>query len=276
MILGDVLKRLAQDAFSSVDSGYYDVDITRYDGEGRILSNAIMKSLPSLVCEIKFASPSAGRINARMDQVSEIAAGMQRGGASALSVLTERRNFNGSLSNLIRAREATRLPVIMKDIIVSRAQIEAASRIGADAILLIYELFEKNLTSALSLEEALALAHDLDLEVIVETSSEKGLERLLRLDDLDIIGINNRDLDTFEVRLDRTIDLLTYLSENRSKGRRTPIIMSESGYEEPSDIASVLNGMDSKLVPNAFLIGTSIMRSGNIEAKVQEFASVLR
>jgi indole-3-glycerol phosphate synthase len=279
-----ILEQLAQNAFRNVASGYYNVvaSISKWKKINRRTLSGVIKDnkksgSASLVCEIKFSSPSAGTIRSdRTDPVSKIATEMREGGAHALSVLTENKNFNGSLSNLIAAREATQLPVIMKDVIVSPRQIEAASKIGADAILLIYELFEKNLTRDLSLGYALALAHSLGLEAIVETSSERGLERLLALGGdglIDVIGINNRDLETFEVTIDKTIALVSEFSE-KLKNERRVLLMSESGYEEPSDITRVLK--TCRYSPDAFLIGTSIMRSDDIKSKVRDFANALQ
>ncbi|MDH2899812.1 MAG: indole-3-glycerol-phosphate synthase [archaeon] len=279
-----ILEQLTQNAFKNVESGYYNVlasDSKWRKVNRRTLSDVIKDNKKShnasLVCEIKFSSPSAGAIRSdRTDPVTKIAKEMREGGAHALSVLTENKNFNGSLSNLIAAHEATQLPVIMKDIIVSPKQIEAASKIGANAILLIYELFEKDLTRGFSLGYALTLAHSLGLEAIVETSSERGLERLLGLGGdglIDVIGINNRDLETFEVTIDKTIALLSEFSEELENERRV-LLMSESGYEEPPDITRVLK--TCRYSPDAFLIGTSIMRSDNIQSKVRDFANALQ
>ena len=277
----DILKQLASDAFSSVESGCYDVPPSSCvkAKNGKNLSDAIRKknNLDSaLVCEIKFASPSAGNISNKSDQVSKIAKQMQDGGASALSVLTEKKSFHGSISNLIQAREATGLPIIMKDVVVSREQVDSGSKIGADAILLIYEVFEKNLTRGFDLNEAISYAHKVGLEVIVETCSARGFELLLD-SDCDVIGINNRDLETFNVRLDTTVELLQSFSR-RLKRDQQKLVMSESGYESPQDVSKILNVLHSSegVLPSAFLIGTSIMRSNDVEAKVREFASILR
>jgi indole-3-glycerol phosphate synthase len=289
------LESLAYDAFSRVESGYYDFCLHDFgeeqqeedkEGEERerrnSLCSVIRRSRPAFVSEIKFASPSSGEIvDSRIVDVAKIALYMQLGGADAISVLTENKNFNGSISNLIVARRTTSLPIIMKDIVVSPKQIRAAKRLGADAILLIYELFEKNLTLELSLNYALELAHDNGLEVIVETCSKHGFERLLSFDNLDVIGINNRDLETFKVDLKKTVDILSTFSDNRLRKGGEFLVMSESGYKNPSDILRTLNLLESAnlCIPDAFLIGTSIMRSCNdnsIEEKVRSFAKALQ
>jgi indole-3-glycerol phosphate synthase len=281
-----VLERLAIDAFDSIDSGYYEVSKYHHKGTDmrRSLCEAIKKgkrddNRASLVCEIKFASPSAGNIRScerdRDQEVSEIAVQMKNGGAIALSVLTEKRNFNGSISDLISARKAVDLPVIMKDIIVSPKQIESASKLGADAILLIYELFEKNLTRGLSIVDAINLAHKFHLETIVETCSKQGLSKLLRIRGMiDVIGINNRDLKTFKVSTNKTIRLLSTFSDDLCKQKRSFIVLSESGFKKPADITRVLE-KTFPYDPDAFLIGTSIMSSKDIQSKVRDFASSL-
>ncbi|MHB8566405.1 MAG: indole-3-glycerol phosphate synthase TrpC [Nitrososphaerales archaeon] len=263
----DILKRLAEDAQMSVDSGYYKVKEPLQKAERRNLVDAFRKHSHSVMCEIKFASPSAGKISEKHDQVALVAAQMESGGASALSILTEKGSFKGSLENLTLARAATHIPIMMKDIIVSREQILAAPAIGADAVLLILELFEKKLTR-ISLDDALDLAHAEGLSVVVETYSLPGLEKLMDTD-CDIVGINNRDLATFKVSVERTVELLKGLGMNRKKNA---LIMSESGYENSSDIRNVLGALNgSDLIPDAFLIGTSIMKASNVEQKVREF-----
>ncbi len=279
MIGEDILRRLADDAIASVDSGYYDVkgQVAGAIDRRRNLVEAFRRNARSLVCEIKFASPSAGKISEHRD-VATIASQMESGGATALSVLTEKGSFKGSLENLTRAKAATKtVPVMMKDIVVSGEQIVAASKIGADAVLLILELFENGLTR-ISLDGAIDLAHNNDLSVVVETYTLEGLKRLVFSTKCDVAGINNRDLTTFQVNVERTVELLRSLGEVERHLKRRPLLMSESGYECSKDVEKVLNALRSSrssILPDAFLIGTSIMRSGNVEEKVREFSQVI-
>jgi indole-3-glycerol phosphate synthase len=266
----DILTRLARDAASSVDSGYYNVSYNA--GRARCnLVEAFRKQQRSLMCEIKFASPSTGKIS-EIKEISMVAKQMESGGANALSVLTEKNSFNGSLENLTKAKSSVAIPVMMKDIIISKEQIIAADRIGADAILLIRELYDRNL-SRLSLDEAVRFAHELDLAVVVESYFFEGFEDLMDSSSCDIAGINNRDLTTFQVNFERTVKLLKNM---KRKGPGAPLVMSESGYENASDLQNVLHALDgSNSTPDAFLIGTSIMRANNIENKVREFRNAL-
>ncbi|MDG7001972.1 MAG: indole-3-glycerol-phosphate synthase, partial [Nitrososphaerota archaeon] len=230
----------------------------------------------ALVCEVKFASPSAGDIRGK-GLPAEIAKEMEAGGAMALSVLTEPKNFKGSVSNLISVRSVTSLPIIMKDIVVSKEQIIAARRLGASAVLLIEEIFTRKQTKGgLSLNEAVNVARDCGVNSIVETHTKVGLEIVSKVD-CDIIGLNNRDLNTFKTNIETTVDLLNGFVPRRSGNRPLPLIMSESGYESPEDILKLKErvSLNGSLQPDAFLIGTSIMKSDNIREKVQSFTRVL-
>ena len=145
---------------------------------------------------MKFASPSVGTIRSH-GLVKEIVREMESGGAIGLSVLTESKNFGGSLSNLQAARKMTDLPIIMKDIIVSCEQIEAAKKIGASAVLFIEEVYSDGLSKdGLSLSNAVGFAQRLGLDTIFETHSVEGLEMISKIY-TDVVGINNRDLRSF-------------------------------------------------------------------------------
>jgi indole-3-glycerol phosphate synthase len=262
------LKELAEGAAETVRSGYY----AKLPPSAGKTSRSLVRSISSrektaIVCEIKFSSPSAGKIDARYDQVAMIAKQMELGGAAGLSVLTEPKSFNGSLSNLVTAKNSTDLPVIMKDIVVSKEQIRAASNVEASAVLLILEVFAENYAmEGLTLRDAISAAKKIGLEVIVETHTKEGLKEAAKLD-CDIIGINNRDLNTFKTSIDTTIDLLGGVSLQNG------LIMSESGYETANDISYVNEKLKESgaPIPRAFLIGTSIMKSADVQAKVREF-----
>lgn len=199
---------------------------------------------PAIVAEIKRASPSKGVIRADLD-VPWIAERYQSGGAAALSVLTDQPYFDGSLRNLELASQAVVLPCLRKDFMVDEYQIVEARAHRADAILLIAAA----LTDA-EMKRFSRAAHRLTLDVLVEVHTARELDRALSAvdDGIDAIGVNNRDLKTFEVRLETSLALI----------ERIPISVvrvAESGIAAGDDLARLRNaGFD------AFLIGESLMR----------------
>ncbi len=207
----------------------------------------------SVIAEHKRRSPSAGAI--RIDvSVTEIVQAYERGGASALSVLTEGPNFGGTLGDLREARGATRLPVLRKDFIVDPYQLYESAAAGADAVLLIVAALEPEQLSSLYQE-----AHDLDLDVLVEVHDESELEGALEVD-ADIIGINNRDLGDFSVDIERTYALLSDVPAGKT-------VVSESGFRTRDELVALENvGVD------AVLVGESLMRAPDIEAACLELA----
>ncbi len=263
------------DAFETVESGYYNIGTTSRQLDNRehrsLVKSIENRSGKAIICEIKFASPSAGKIDGRYELVSQIAKDMEAGGAAGLSVLTEPKNFSGSISNLKTARASTNLPVIMKDVIVSKEQIRAAGHLGASAVLFIQEVFSGGYSKhGLTLQDAIGLAKKEKLEVIIETHSMEGLADVAAMN-CDIIGINNRDLKTFKTTIATTFDLLSRSSNNGTLRNR--LLMSESGFETPADISDLLRRLEEKgaPIPKAFLIGTSIMKSPDVQGKVREF-----
>jgi indole-3-glycerol phosphate synthase len=216
------------------------------------------KAVP-VITEIKSASPSAGVIRKDVDS-GEIARAMQRGGAAALSVLTEPKQFSGSLEALVQAREAVELPILMKDIILSPIQIQAAAKIGANAVLLIKALFDRGYSDR-SLDEMIAGAHVLGLEVLLEAHTETEFGSAVKTG-ADLIGINNRNLGTLKVDLNVTKKIL---SKNDPNGK---LVVSESGINTAADIRFLRESG-----AYAFLIGSAIMSTDNIEEKVREFVN---
>lgn len=280
------LNELAYDAMDTVESGYYESEnIDKLLSKEGITIDAIQSLVDAIrekrgkavICEVKFSSPSAGEIRNR-GTASEIAKAMEAGGAIGLSVLTEPKNFNGSIANLVAARKQTSLPIIMKDIIVSKEQIVAAKHAGVSSVLFIEEIFSDGLTrDGFSMDEAIGFAHELGLDAIIETHTKEGLDRISETN-CDILGINNRDLRTFDTKIETTIQLLKGFTLKTRSRKGTPLIMSESGFENPEDIKMIKAKLreNGSLQPDAFLIGTSIMRSDSIEAKVRGFVEVLR
>jgi indole-3-glycerol phosphate synthase len=219
-------------------------------------ARGFVKSLTSpgdirLIAEVKKASPSKGVIRDEFDPVM-IAQIYEESGASSLSVLTESRFFQGTLAYLGLIRKAVKLPLLRKDFIIDEYQIHEARAAGADAILLIAACLEKQ-----QIEDYLAIAHQLGLDVLVESHTYKELDRSLRAG-ATLVGINNRDLTTFAVSLQTTLDLLNDIPDDR-------IVVSESGIRTRDDVVKLHQaGVD------AVLVGESLMREKDIGRKVKE------
>jgi indole-3-glycerol phosphate synthase len=183
---------------------------------------------------------------------------MQRAGAVGISVLTEPTHFNGSLAALSQAREVVNLPILMKDIILVPEQIDTAAKIGANAVLLIQGLFDKSCCE-MSVNKTVAFADTKGLEVLLETHTEDEFKSAVETD-ADIIGINNRNLTSLKIDLNTTKKIL------QENGKRDKIIISESGIKSIADLQFLRScGAD------AFLIGSSIMLTDDVELKVKEF-----
>ena len=259
--MGDFLDTLACSAKASVDEGYYE-DTVSAAAASASLRNAIMQSVAAaVIAEVKGASPSRGVIRKSFCP-GRIAEAMARGGAAGISVITEPKHFCGSLGYLAEIRGAVSLPLLMKDIVVSPVQLDAAAKVGANAVLLIQALFDRGHCEQ-DIDEMIAGAHRKNLEVLLETHSEKEFRAALD-SEADLIGINNRDLGTLEVDLALTRKLLAN-SDCRGK-----VVVSESGIESPADVRFL-----SKCGAAAFLVGSAIMMSADIEQKVKELVETL-
>ena len=255
----DFLDTLARDAKETVNEGYYET-LTQLQTSSVSLRKAINESTRNaVITEVKAASPSRGTIKTNLDP-EQVAVAMENGGATAISVLTEPKNFSGSLSYLTKVRKATKLPVLMKDIIINPLQLETASKIGANAVLLIEALFEREYCEY-SLDEMIAKAHAKNLEVLLETHNENEFQSAVN-SDADLVGINNRDLRTLKVDIRITEKILKRCV---TQGK---IVVSESGVMTPSDLLFL-----RKYGAQAFLIGSAIMMADNIEKKVKEFVA---
>ncbi|HEY2652491.1 MAG TPA: indole-3-glycerol phosphate synthase TrpC, partial [Solirubrobacteraceae bacterium] len=208
----------------------------------------------SLIAEHKRRSPSAGAIREDLT-LEDVVASYQRGGAAALSVLTENPNFGGSLDDLRRARAASSLPILRKDFIVDPYQLHESLAAGADAILLIVAALEDPHLSALN-----DLASELGLAVLVEVHDERELHRALAVG-AGLIGINNRDLTTLEVDTRRTFEL-------RARVPTGKVVVAESGFSRRAELDELAAaGVD------AVLIGEALMRSPRIEPAVRELTA---
>ncbi|MGB8881235.1 MAG: indole-3-glycerol phosphate synthase TrpC, partial [Solirubrobacteraceae bacterium] len=214
--------------------------------EERSFHDAIARPGLSLIAEHKRRSPSAGAIREDLE-LEDVVRAYERGGAAALSILTEGPSFGGSLDDLRLARGATDLPLLRKDFIVDPYQVHEAFAAGADAILLIVAALTRDDLTSLHDE-----ARGLGLSALVEVHDERELEVALELA-APIIGVNNRDLKTLQVDTQRTFDLLA-----RVAGRA--LVISESGFSRPEQ----LQELEAAGV-NGVLIGEALMRSPDIE-----------
>jgi indole-3-glycerol phosphate synthase len=204
-----------------------------------------------LIAEHKRRSPSAGEIRAGAS-VAEIVAAYERGGAAALSVLTEPHHFGGSLDDLRAARAVTALPILRKDFVVDPYQLYESAVAGADAVLLIVAALEQE-----ELASLYATARAIDLDVLVEVHDEPELERALEVD-ADVIGINNRDLSDFSVDLGRTFDLLSDVPAGKT-------VVSESGLATREQLDEL-----ERVGVDAVLIGERFMRAPDPEAALRD------
>ena len=255
----DHLPELAAKARARVRRGYYD-----HGGSANASPRDLVKTIKEsrktpVITEIKYASPSAGKIRESGNPL-QIAKAMQSGGACAISVLTDPENFDGSLDALVTISREIEAPTIMKDIVVSPKQLQAGIRSGASAVVLISEIFSRKLSNV-GLDTMILEANRLGLKVLVEANTGSEFERIKRFRP-DLYGINNRNLSTFQLDLSTTEKIL---EENRDMDR--PIV-SESGIESPYDIRRLKAAGAS-----AFLVGTSIMKSSDIEGKVRDLVN---
>ena len=220
-------------------------------GEGRPFQEALAHPGTSLIAEYKRRSPSAGLIREGAS-VTEVVQAYERGGAAAISVLTEERHFGGSLEDLYEARRATELPILRKDFCVDLYQLYEAKVAGADAVLLVVGSLR-----AADLERLYAEAQALDLDAIVEVHDQEELECALELD-VDVIGINNRNLEDFTVDIQTTLDLLSAVPTGKT-------VVSESGIRTRQEIEEL-----ERVGVDAVLIGETLMRAPNPEDAVRE------
>jgi indole-3-glycerol phosphate synthase len=245
-----VLERIVEDTRDEVGRRRETVPLARLEAaaaerpEQRPFEEALLRPGISLIAEHKRRSPSAGAIRDG-STVEDIVLAYERGGAAALSVLTEPFHFGGSLDDLRAARAVTGLPVLRKDFIVDRYQLYESAAAGADAILLIVAALE-------DLYELLREARALDLDALVEVHGERELEVALDVE-ADILGINNRDLADFSVDIERTYELLSDIPAGKT-------VVSESGFSTREQLDEL-----ERVGVDAVLIGETLMRAGDVE-----------
>jgi indole-3-glycerol phosphate synthase len=204
-----------------------------------------------LIAEIKFASPSAGIIREKADPLT-IGQMYEEAGAAAISLLTDKRFFRGNLKHLPRLKKAVSLPILRKDFILDGLQVIESLSYGADAILLITRILSRQ-----QLKELLDACQELGLAALTEVHDKDDLERAIECG-AEIIGINNRNLDTFEVNLNTSLELAPLVPDKH-------IVVSESGIRNRRDIRVLMrSGV------RAVLVGSLIMKSDDVAEKVRE------
>lgn len=252
-----ILKKLVNNSQASIDDGVYEVSTQKEKSRQNLINQIKISPHAPLITEVKFSSPSLGKIRTLTDPVS-IAKLMISGGAKALSVLTQPNLFNGSPEYFMKVRDAVDVPMLMKDIMIDKVQIDAAQKIGADYMLLIQSIFDQGYLK--DIDEFVDYGHKKGLEILIEVHTKSELENALKTD-ADLIGINNRNLDTLEIDLKTTETILEGFEKTR-------LILSESGIETPDDIRYL-----KKCGADAFLVGSSIMKQDNIEEAVRNLVN---
>jgi len=253
----NILRKLVNNSQAAIDDGVYDIDTDLQKSNKDLIQIIKTNPHPTLLTEVKFASPSLGKIRTISDPVS-IANQMIGGGSRALSILTQPHLFNGSPEYFMKVRQAVDVPLLMKDIMIDKVQIDAAKKIGADFMLVIQSLFDQGFLK--NIDEFIGYGHKQGLEVLIEVHTKEEFENALKTD-ADLIGINNRNLDTLEIDLKTTQRVLEGYEKTRP-------ILSESGIETPEDIQYL-----KKSGADAFLIGSSIMKSDNIPEYVRKLVN---
>ena len=211
---------------------------------------ALRAKRPAVIAEIKRASPSKGLLRSNFDPAA-IAKSYEKGGAACMSVLTDREFFQGAAEHLSAARGACALPVLRKDFLIDPYQVFESRALGADCVLLIAACLEDR-----QMRELEALARSVGMAVLVEVHDGEELERALKLD-TPLLGINNRNLRTFETRLETTLELLPRVPHDR-------LVITESGILSRADVARMRQrGVE------AFLVGEAFMRARDPGAELK-------
>ena len=222
--------------------------------EGRPFKEALAAPGISLIAEYKRRSPAAGDLPRGADPVEEVVRAYERGGAGAISILTDGQHFGGTLADLRAARAVTDLPILRKDFTLDRYQLFEAAAAQADAVLLIVAALERE-----ELAELHAQADALDLDCLVEVHDAEELEAALEVD-AEVIGINNRNLGDFTVDLDRTFELLADIPAGKT-------VVSESGIRSREQVDEL-----ERVGVDAVLIGETLMRADDPEQACRELA----
>jgi len=253
----NVLEKLVNNSRKAINSGIYDISDSLSNSEID-LKDVITKSQHApLITEVKFSSPALGSIK-KISEPVNIALEMVNGGASALSVLTQPFLFDGSPEIFMKIRNVVKIPMLMKDIIIDKIQIDAAKKMGADYLLLIQSLFDKKMVP--DMQELIEYGHKNGIMVLVEAHTMNEFENACNTN-ADIVGINNRNLDTLKIDLNTTKNIL-------EKSNHSKIVVSESGIESQDDIRFL-----HKCGADAYLVGSSIMKTDDIQQTVQNLVN---
>jgi indole-3-glycerol phosphate synthase len=249
----NVLERIVESTREEVRRRRREVPLAELEArlharDERPFSEALIRPGVSVIAEYKRRSPSAGEIRPGAE-VAEVVGAYERGGAAALSILTEGPHFGGSLDDLRAARVASGLPLLRKDFVVDPYQVYETAAWGADAMLLIVAAVGRH-----ELAELHGEARGLDLDVLVEVHSEEELECALEVVDADVIGINNRDLADFSVDVERTFALLADVPAGKT-------VISESGFHSRGQLDEL-----ERIGIDAVLVGETLMRANDPEA----------
>ena len=252
----NVLERIVESTRSDVERRRREVPFAELEQalerrDDRPFSEALVQPRISLIAEHKRRSPSHGLIREDQD-VDDVVRAYERGGAAAVSVLTEGHHFGGTLADLRTARAASRLPILRKDFVVDPYQVYESAAAGADAILLIVAALSQR-----DLERLHTDARDIDLDVLVEVHDEHELERALEAD-ADLIGINNRDLTDLSVDIERTYELLSDVPTGKT-------VVSESGFTTRDQVEDL-----ERVGVDAVLVGETLMRAPDLEVACRE------
>jgi len=253
--MSDILKKITAYKREEIASAKLNRPVMQIEAEARLadpvrpfaaaLAAKIAQGVPALIAEIKKASPSKGLIRAEFNPPA-LARAYEAGGAACLSVLTDKPSFRGEAAFLKAARDATALPVLRKDFMLDLYQVPESRAMGADCILIIMACTEDALAADL-----MAAARHYGMDALIEVHSEEELDRAFALD-ARLVGINNRDLTTFETSLETTERLAARIPSGT-------LIVSESGIFTPADIER-LTAAGAK----AFLVGESLMRQDDV------------
>ena len=256
----NVLERIVESTRDDVARRRREVPISELESalarrDDRPFSEALIRPGISVIAEYKRRSPSAGSLRSGAG-VTDVVEAYERGGAAALSVLTERHHFEGSLDDLREARAASLLPILRKDFVVDPYQVYESAAAGADAILLIVAALEPRDLARLHAE-----ARAIDLDVLVEVHEERELDAALEVD-ADVIGINNRDLTDLTVDIERTFDLLSDVPAGKT-------VVAESGFSTRDELDEL-----ERVGVDAVLVGEALMRAHDLEAACRELAGL--
>lgn len=258
-ILNKIIAEKKKEVERLKKTGVVDAEIVVRERAKKTFRELVLQSdKMNIIAEIKRASPSKGIINDGVDPIEQ-AKIYANNGVSAISVLTDTPFFQGTMDDMRAVREVVDVPVLNKDFIIDPIQIKRAKHAGANIILLIAAALEDEELSSLY-----TYARELDLEVLCEVHNEEEMERVLRLG-ADLIGINNRNLKTFEVDLATTTRLANMITDPDT------ILVSESGIETVADVEFVRDAG-----ARAILVGETFMRSDHLEDTIRGFQVPLR